>query len=427
MPMKEEFLHFLWKHKLYDQNRMLTQSGKILHVISPGFQNSDSGPDFSNARIMIGDTVWVGNVEIHQRASHWKYHGHHQDEAYDSVILHVVTEPDLQVKTTGGVVIETFCMEFSPILSNNYQNLLANDQTIRCKLKIRDYPRIHINFWLNNLIIQRLEQKTALIRIELERSVNNWNEVFYRFLAKSFGFKTNELPFELLTKTLPLKILLKYRENIFQLEALLFGTAGLLSNVSNPDEYVKRLHKEYSFLQQKYRLKQLHPSIWKFARMRPLSFPTIRLAQFAMLIHKSYALFSKIIEIDDLVELRKLLLTETSVYWETHYQFEKASARHVKSLGRSSINGLLINTIVPFLFVYGEAQGDTTLKERALRFLEELPAEQNHIIGEWSLAGIDATSAMQTQSLLQLHKSYCLPGHCLQCAIGVGVVSKISG
>ncbi|MFV0554099.1 MAG: DUF2851 family protein [Mangrovibacterium sp.] len=423
--MKEEFLHFLWKHKLYDQQAMCTQSGKTLQVISPGFQNNDAGPDFTNARIIIDETVWVGNVEIHLKASDWKRHRHHEDKAYDSVILHVVAEDDLAVQSTEGEAIETFCMSYSPILANNYRSLLQNDQSIRCERKIKLLPSINIQFWLNRLIVERLEQKTELIKTDLERSTNNWNEVFYWFLAKSFGFKVNALPFELLAKALPLKILAKHQENIFQLEALLFGTAGLLHHPKvASDDYLEKLRKEYAFLQQKYQLKPLQAHLWKFARMRPLSFPTVRLAQFAKLIHQSYALFSKVIEIDDLIILRKLLAVQTSDYWETHFQFGNASARHIKNLGVNSINGLLINTIVPFLFVYGMAQDDDKLKERAMRFLEELPAEQNSIISDWSLAGIAPSSALQSQALLQLHKVYCLPKRCLQCAIGTGIVLK---
>ncbi|MFV0289656.1 MAG: DUF2851 family protein [Mangrovibacterium sp.] len=423
--MKEEFLHFLWKHKLYDQQRLLTQSGKILRVISPGFQNQHAGPDFSDARLMIGDTVWVGNVEIHVRASDWKRHGHHQDQAYDSVVLHVVAESDLLVSTTEGENIETFCMSYSPILANNYRSLILSDNVIACRAKIEQYPRIHINFWLSSLMIKRLEQKTELIKQELEKSTNNWNEVFYCFLAKSFGFKVNALPFELLAKALPLKILAKHRENLFQIEALVFGTSGLLySRDIEVDDYVEKLREEYDYLRQKYELKPIAGHLWKFARMRPLGFPTVRLAQFAMLIHQSYVLFSKIIEIDDLVEMRKLFAIQPSRYWETHYLFGRTTARHIKRLGRSSVNGLLINTIVPFMFVYGATFGNDKLKERAMRFLDELPAEQNTIIQEWSLAGIDATSAMQTQSLLHLREHFCKKKQCLHCAIGVGLVSK---
>lgn len=425
--MREEFLHFLWKHRLYNQQQMFTQSGKPLRVISPGFQNTDAGPDFSDARIMIGETIWVGNVEIHIKASDWTRHKHDLDKAYNSVILHVVSDCDLQVVTTDGEPIEAFQLTYSPILLMNYQTLLASDQDIRCQAKLLTYPSINLHFWMNSLMVERLQQKTALIKQDLERSVNNWNEVFYWFLAKSFGFKTNAVPFELLAKALPLKVLAKHRESVFQLEALLFGTAGLLyyPKVEN-DAYLEKLRMEYSYLQQKYQLKPIQAHLWKFARMRPLSFPTVRLAQFSMLVHQSYALFSKVIEIDDLVELRKLLLVSTSDYWETHYQFGTPSARHVKRLGRASVNGLLINTIVPFLFVYGSTHGSEKYKERALRFLDELPAEQNSIVSSWSLAGIDATSAEQSQALLQLHKFYCQPKRCLQCSIGVGLVSKVN-
>lgn len=423
--MKEEFLHFLWKHRLYDQEQLLTESGKKLRVISPGFQNNDAGPDFSDARLMIDHTVWVGNVEIHTLASDWKRHNHHEDKAYDTVILHVVEKPDQQVCTTQGEPIETFKMVYSPILSRNYAQLLLADQPIRCASKLKDFPDLHLQFWLNSLLAERLEQKTALIRQELDLSTNNWNETFYRFLAKSFGFKINDVPFELLAKALPLKILAKHREHLLQLEALLFGTSGLLNDSRfEPDDYMLKLRKEYDFLRQKYQLKPLQPSIWKFARMRPLSFPSVRIAQFAMLIHRSYALFSKVIELDDLVELRRLLQVNTSVYWEKHYVLGKTSELKIKPLGRSSIHGLLINVLIPFLFIYASAHGDEQRKERALRFLEELPAEQNSIISTWTDLGVKLSSASHSQALLQLYKAYCLQKRCLRCAIGLGAVSK---
>ncbi len=426
--MSEGFLQFLWKHKLYNNEQLRTQSGKLVQVISPGFQNADAGPDFTNSRLQIGDVVWVGNVEIHSRSSNWFNHRHHEDLAYDSVILHVVEEDDIPVKTTNGVPIETLCISYSEILSNNFKTLLAEEKIVPCEAKIKQLPSIKINSWLDSLLAERLEEKTKHIYNELEQNTHNWNEVFYRFLAKSFGFKTNALPFELLAKALPLKLLAKHREDIFQLEALLFGTAGLLyhKNVKE-DSYLMEMRKEYQHLQRKYSLQPIRTELWKFAKMRPLSFPSIRLAQFAQLVHRSYALFSAIIEIEKLDDLIKLLQAETSIYWKKHYFFGKESAERTKSLGKSSINSLIINTVIPFLFVYGRQKDNATLSQRATFFLEELPAESNSIVDTWANAGIKAKSASDSQALIQLRNSYCINKSCLRCSIGHAVLTSTEG
>jgi hypothetical protein len=268
-------------------------------------------------------------------------------------------------------------------------------------------------------MIERLENKTGEIEKRLAENKNNWNETFYQMLARMFGFKVNAVPFELLAKAVPMQILAKHKSNLFQLEALLFGTSGLLNEELIGDEYFIRLRDEFSFLYKKYNLKTVEPHLWKFMRLRPVNFPTIRIAQLAHLIQKSQGLFSKIIETDDLPGLKNLFEVKASDYWDSHYRFNKnTTRRQPKELGETSINTLIINVVAPFLFVYGEKHNQEHLKNRALDFLEQLPAENNSIVKNWKGLGVQPRSAFETQALIWLKNSYCEPKKCLNCQIG---------
>ena len=391
-----------------------------MESIDPGNPNTDAGPDFFIAKIKIDNTLWAGNIEIHSLSSDWVRHHHTTDKAYDNVILHVVNKADANVFRTNGDSVAQLELAVPDHNRINYDELLREKKWIPCADKIHQVPLFLVNDWKNSLLVERLEQKTEMIETLLSQSNNHWEEAFYVSMARSFGFGTNSEAFERLARSLPMSILAKHKDNIFQLEAMLFGQAGLLGNTVN-DEYQLNLQKEYRFLQSKYQLKPIESSEWKLLRLRPDNFPHVRLSQFAALIHRSTKLFSKIIESDNLQVMRGLFICEVSDYWKKHFLFGKESSVSGKRLGSKSIDILLINTVVPFLFAYFKKKNSDN--DIALKLLELIPAEKNVIIRKWMELGIGAFSAFDSQALLQLKKKYCDEKKCLRCRIGHKVLS----
>lgn len=422
--MPEEFLQYIWETRLFTADNLKTTDNNQLEILNQGKHNTNSGPDFFNAKIKIDNTIWAGNIEVHKKASDWQKHNHHNDKAFDNVILHVVEINDKQISRSNGELIPTLILNYPKYLQNNYKKLLDAKTWIACQEHFHKIDPIILQLGFNRLMIERLENKTDEILARLQQNNNDWNETFYQMLARMFGFKVNAVPFELLAKSLPIRTLAKHKSNLFQLEALLFGNSGLLNNQLLGDAYYLRLREEYSFLYKKYKLKAIESHLWKFMRLRPVNFPTVRISQLAALINNSHGLFSKVLEINDLTKLKELFKVKASAYWDTHYNFNKFSKRTVaKELGETSVNTLIINVVIPFLFVYGEQQNKHHLKNRALEFLEELPAENNSIIRNWNNLGIHTRSAFDTQALLQLKNCYCKTKKCLNCHIGVKLVS----
>jgi hypothetical protein len=424
--MKEEFLQFIWGHGLFTKNNLKTTDGRAVEVISTGQPNSDSGPDFFNARIRIDETTWAGNIEIHQKSSHWYQHKHDVDAAYDNVILHVVELHDKPVHIKNHQV-PTLEISYPDTILKNYERLLKSEQWIPCEEKLSEVDPFILRFWFSSLMISRLQARTGDILTILKQNKNNWNETFYQLLARNFGMKTNALPFELLAKSLPLPILSKHKNNLFQIEALFFGQSGLLNETLLGDDYFLSLRSEYSYLYKKYGLSAIESHLWKFMRLRPINFPTIRIGQLAMLIHHSSALFSRILESNDPDQLRKLFEVKASEYWDTHYRFNKPSEENKpKTLGETTFNNLVINTISPLLFVYGDQHQNQEMKDRALLLLEKLAPESNQIIRKWNELGIESRSAFETQALLQLKNSYCNYKKCLNCQLGAKIITSIN-
>ena len=422
--MNEHFIQFIWKHRLFDSQELRTSDGTSITVLHPGQQNTDAGPDFFNARIKIEETIWAGNVEIHQKSSDWNRHKHDKDAAYDNVILQVVLDDDQTAENTKGETVSTAVIKYPAHLETNYLELLKSKSWISCADRFSEADLMEMRLWFHSLMIERLQQKTGEIVERLELNKNDWNETFYQFLARNFGFKTNALPFEMLVRALPLSILAKHKNNLFQLEALLFGTAGLLNEELLGDDYFLELRKEYSFLYKKYKLKPIESHLWKFLRLRPVNFPSLRIAQFAQLIHQSTALFSHLVELEKPKQIKELFTLNASVYWDTHYRFNKLSPEQKKQLGSSSIENILINTVVPFLFVYGDRHNQHHLKDRALDLLENLKPENNSIINRWKEMGVSVRSAFESQALIQLKNCYCKPKKCLNCHLGTKLIKK---
>ncbi|UCG26847.1 MAG: DUF2851 family protein [Bacteroidales bacterium] len=421
--MKEDFLHHIWKFGLFEKRNLNTDTGEKVRIMDPGEHNTDAGPDFFNARIMVGETLWVGNVEVHINSSDWLRHGHNSDKAYDNVILQVVFNHDMEIFRTSGQTIPTIQIEFKEEIYRNYLHLTGNKEWIPCESLLFKVDPFYIKHWLYKVMVDRLELKSKGIISKLEKNKNDWDETFYQHLARNFGFKKNAEPFELLAKCLPYKYLARHKNQLSQLEAMLFGQAGLLEDLISTDEYYLSLQKEYGFFREKFSLKPLGSHLWKFLRLRPSNFPTVRIAQFSMLIHKSGRLFSAIIHSRDIGSMRKLFSVSASPYWNDHYVFHRHSPYRRKVIGKDAIDNLIINSVVPFFFAYGIVKNLPEFKERALDLLEKLPPEKNTIIFKWGKLGIKADNAFSSQALIQLKNSYCKPKKCLHCRIGSKILT----
>ena len=421
--MKEDLLHYVWQYGLFETESLKTTDGEKIEIIDRGRKNDDAGPDFFNAKIRIGGTLWAGNVEIHISSVDWNRHNHHNDKSYNSVILHVVEKADRSVYRQNGEEIPQLEIMIREEIKERHELLLSSNQWIRCESMWEQLPPEFIKIHLDKLLNERFVRKTDAILKHLAQNNNDWEETFYIFLARNFGMNTNSLPFEMLAKSLPLSCLGKHKDNLAQIEALLFGQAGLLSGETD-DEYFRLLRKEYLFLRQKFSLSPIDPSLWKFAKMRPVNFPTIRIAQFAALTHRSRKLFSQLLETGDLMELRRFFQHEASDYWKNHYVFGEVSPKRKKVIGEESIDVLLINTLIPFLFAFSIKKDRPEILERAYALLEKIAPERNSIIEKWKLLGVNVENAYDTQALLELKKRYCDEKKCMQCGIGYRLLSK---
>ncbi|MDF9830502.1 DUF2851 family protein [Parabacteroides sp. PF5-6] len=413
----ERLLQYVWKYKLYKTTALTTTDGTPIQVIDTGIHNTDAGPDFFNAKIKIDQTVWAGSVEIHEKASDWLVHHHDLDKAYDAVILHIVGSADAVIRRTTGEIIPQIVIRIPDAVSHNINWLLHHDTNMPCLPYIRDVEPVHLSGWVNALLQERLERKTRNILDLLKLYNNDWNEVFYIMLTRSFGFGINSDSFEWLAKSLPFQCIRKQRDNPVQVEALLFGQAGMLEYPGRCPYYLL-LQREFHFLKQKYNLRPLDASLFKNLRVRPGNFPYQRLAQLAAIWTAHGSLFSLILESNVLNQMKGYLKQAPSEYWKTHYHFRYASPQKEKTIGEDSLNILLINTVIPMLFAYGKQKRQEIYCERALHLLETLPPEKNSIIYTFNRAGIPTRHAGDTQALIQLKREYCESKKCLYCRIG---------
>lgn len=423
MNYTEHLLHYIWKYKMYPSGVLKTDSGDAIEVIDTGLPNTDAGPDFFNAKIKIGDKIWAGNIEIHYRSDEWNKHGHHRDKAYNSVILHVVEIAKGDVFNEKQQKVPQVILPVSKKMRDDVEFLLRNDQPISCAIKLYTVPSIYIKTWLNTLLIERLERKISDIERHLQRYGNSWDDVFYVLLSRNFGFGLNADEFERLALSLPFSVIQKHADNLVQLEALLFGQAGMLAE-SSKDNYQALLKNEYDFLRNKFSLKSLEETFFKSLRVRPNAFPQVRIAQLAALLHQSTRLLSNVLSQEDFNQLRLLFHINASEYWQTHYSFGRKSKKTSKYPGTSSLNVILINTVSPILFAYGKKNGIEKYVERAFTILEQLKPERNRIITDFQEAGIIPQNAFDTQAIIQLKKMYCDKRKCLYCSIGHRILAS---
>lgn len=417
--MKEDFLHHVWQYKKFNPVGLKTVQGDDVTIISSGQYLQQAGPDFFNAQVVIGDQRWAGNVEIHLKSSDWYLHHHETDNNYDSVILHVVWEHDVDVFHRGNSAIPV--LELKHCVSDEtlsaYQSLSSAKSWINCENRLEYIDSFIFSSWKERLFFERLERKSLPISQLASATNNNWEAVLFCFLAKNFGLNINGIIFHTISKSIPFPVIRKESFDVNNLEALLFGRAGLLDE-DKEDAYFKDLKGRWDYLKHKYRLENVYIDPVQFFKHRPDNFPTIRLAQLAQLYHKNQNLFSQIInECVSVAELYNIFAVAVSQYWQSHYQFDRESPKKQKALTKQFIDLIIINTIVPFRFAYGKATGKD-FGETLIELLEKIAPESNSIIEKFGKHKVAASSAYDTQALLQLKNEYCEHKRCLQCAVG---------
>lgn len=423
--MQEDFIHYIWKYKKFKNNDLKTNEGEVLSLVSVGEHNINSGPDFFNARLKIDNQLWAGNVEIHVKSSDWFLHNHEIDKAYDNVILHVVWEHDTEVYRKDNTIIPTLELkEYIPnTLLNNYKRLFnKQNKWINCENDFAEVNTFIFKNGLERLYFERLERKTETIENLLEASKNDWEAVLFKMLAKNFGLKVNGEAFFSLAQSLDFSIVRKVQSNQENLEALLFGQAGLL-NDDIQNTYYLNLVKAYQFLKQKFQLENNNVLPIQFFRLRPLNFPTIRLSQLASLYHNNQNVFSKIIKTNTLEEFYELFKVSTSKFWNTHYTFKKESKQSTKIITKQFVDLLLINTIIPIKFCYAKQKGQE-IETSVLKIVRAIPSERNSIITAFNNLKKVSTNALDSQALIQLKTEYCDKNKCLKCTVGNSLLNK---
>ncbi len=419
LKMNEQLLQFVWQHRYFDQSNLCTTNNEPVIVHNPGTHNTNQGPDFSGARIKLGNTEWAGNVELHVQTADWLRHGHQFDKQYQNVILHVVWEHSDPVDL--GIPVLELQGRVPAYLKKQVTDWMHNQMLIPCMQELR-LSGIQPSFkWKEQLIRERLSRKSKQISDQLIRLKGHWEEVFWWLIARNFGVTVNADAFEEMARSLPLTMLARHKNQIQQVEAFLLGQCGLL-NEKFSDPYARLLQNEYQFLRNKYKLRQINLPV-QFLRMRPGNFPTVRLAQLAMLIHESVHLFSTIKDMEFANQVEQLFRVTANDFWHYHYRLENASAFCEKTLGNNMIQNLLINTVVPSLFTYGIYNKDDHYVRKALRWLEETAPENNNITRIFQKEGINIGNASDTQALLELKKNYCDKRRCLECEIGLRLLS----
>ena len=425
-PVSENILHYIWQHRLL-QGPLATNDGQPLRILHPGNHNTDGGPDFTDARLIIGTTLWAGNIEIHTLASDWQRHAHNLNRAYDNVILHAVYVADTPITIQGGRPIPTLTLApyIPATLLANSHTLLTPSQgsSLPCAPWLSQIPEPVVHAALERLLVERLETKCTLVRSLLDESQGNWEQCCYLLVARYFGAPVNALPFQLLAQATPQSLLARWRDQPQRLEALLLGQAGLLQGYFS-DSYPRSLQADYQAIAAASSLHSISPSLWQHLRLRPAAFPAVRISQFAQLISRSHSLFSSLLDTTDPEDLTALFDVQASPYWDNHYRIDHPSPGSPKRVGTPFIHRLLINAWAPLLFQYGTSHDDQSLKDRAIDLLHALPAERPAALRPYIQAGLVPRSAAHSQALLQLSSARCHQHQCLNCQIGYKIITK---
>lgn len=418
----EYLLQYIWKIRALAHLSYVSSTGEKVGIIAPGEENIHSGPDFINAKIQIGNTMWAGCVEIHIRASDWNRHGHQHDAAYNNVVLHVVYDNDVPVYNSKGEQVPA--IEWKSVLNEQmyeqYAYYRQNAEEIVCLQSAHRVEPLQLYSWMDMLLVERLENRMTDIEQQLKQHNDHKEEVFYHMIAKAFGFKINALPMLITAQSLPLLYLAKQKNQLLSIEALLYGQAGMLQG-KFADEYPQQLQQEYAFLQSKYHIKPIcSSSMWKYAKMYPGGFPDIRLSQLAALIFHSSSLLSKALEAEDVQELERMFTVSASSYWNTHYRFDVAArTSSVKRMGRQAVHSIIINTVLPYMYAYAVWHEQVELKHKVVHFYENLPMEQNTIVRKYKHLEPMIHNALHSQALIEMYEHYCTGKQCNKCAIGL--------
>ena len=422
--MKEDFLHYVWQYKKFDFSNLKTAQNENLTIINSGFYSQLAGPDFFNAQIQIDSQKWAGNVEIHVKSSDWYVHNHEKDANYDSVILHVVWQHDTPIfrKDNSEIAVLEIQQYVLDKELDNYNKLATSKSWIYCENEIASTDNFVFKNWLERLFFERLERKLFPINQLLLQTGNNWEAVLFAMLAKNFGLNTNGDIFLKIANSIPFAIIRKESFEAENLEALLLGRANLL-NDSKQDLYYNEMQQRYNYIKVKHQLTDVFINEVQFFKHRPDNFPTIRLVQLAQLYHLQQNLFSQLITIRSAEECYKLFNVNVSVYWETHYQFDKISPKKRKALSKAFIDLLLINTIIPLQFAYQKSQGKE-ISEDIMTLLSKIAPEKNAILDKFALFDVKSSNAFEAQALLQLKNEYCNNKKCLQCAVGLNLLKQ---
>jgi hypothetical protein len=424
MKIKEDFLHYIWLHKRLDVTNLQTSKGEKIEIINFGYYLQQTGPDFFNAQLIIDNQKWAGNIEIHVTSSDWYLHNHEKDTNYDSVILHVVWEHDTEIYRKDNSEIPVLALKnyISKLEIEKYRNLTTPKSWIFCENEIANVNEMTLISWQERLFFERLENKAIPFKSVLKENHSDWEATLFCMLAKNFGLNVNGLSFFDLAKSIPFSIIKKESFQIENLEALFFGRAQMLKD-EKQDTYLIDLQKRWKFLSHKYQLEESHITPIQFFKLRPDNFPTIRLAQLAMLYQTKQALFIELILAETKDEIYRIFNNATSTYWESRYNFDSPSKSKTKKITNSFIDLLIINTIIPLKFLYAKANGKDTIEDLII-LIQTINPEKNTIIDKFTSFQIKSKNAFETQSLLQLKNEYCNKKKCLQCGIGLSLLKK---
>ena len=416
-------MQYIWQHRLWKSGDMVTNDGRRVRVLDPGLLNRDAGPDFFNAKVEIDGQTWVGNIEIHVRATDWRRHHHDEDPAYDSVILHVVEKDDAPVYRRSGERIPQLVLETSASFQERLRTLLEARTELPCAATLSQMSELQLTEWLDRLAMERLQGKSGRTLELLDLYHGSWEDVCYVTLARNLGFGVNSDAFERLARRTPLRFLQKHSDSLLQLEAILLGQAGLLEEAPVGEGYVRRIVDEYAFLANKFQLRHMERSDWKLFRLRPQNFPYRRLALLAHYLHNGFRLMSDILEADDEKQLRALFNVTLTGFWADHYTLDGKPQRPMPALSNSSVDIVLINTVATLLYCHGESTGNESECNRAMTLLESIDSERNRIVSQFRDAGIGCDNALRSQALIELKRNYCEARKCIYCKFGHAMLS----
>lgn len=424
--IKEDILQFIWRTGSFRQNALKTTCGKNLRILYSGLQNLNAGPDFFNAKIRIENTFWAGNVEVHRFSSDWVKHKHHMNGAYNNVILHVVTREDADTYTSLGRRVETLVLDIPGTVLQTCKALQANESWLPCHRHIHLASDLQLKHWLTLLQSERLTQKCEYISGLHSANKPDWEKTLITSLAAAMGVPLNRLPFELTLKSIPRDMLFQHRDNLGSMEAIIFGQAGFLKKDLLTGPYDHDLYRRFLQDQQHIPTDPVKQHMWKFLRLRPASFPTLRLSQFASLLHQRLPLLEPVLNIKSVPEAEQLFRVEASPYWDNHYLFGKYSPESKKAVGWIAIRNLILNGLVPFLISFGNRKNHLAAISMGNHLLHKTASESNHIIKNWAIFGIVPRGAFESQALIHLHREYCKKRRCLDCYLGAGFIQTVS-